>query len=132
MTKEDVYGMIAKRAEALPHLWGENFLNGILNKRIGQYIMKRSYNISDVARFVTEFPIEIDGTMPWANAQVTAGGINTSEFRPDTMESKKMSGLYAAGEVLDIDGDCGGYNLQWAWSSGITAGNSAAEAVDYD
>ena len=55
-------------------------------------------------------------------AQVTAGGIVTSEFDPRTMESRLGSGLFACGEVLDIDGDCGGYNLQWAWSSGRMAG----------
>ena len=60
-------------------------------------------------------------------AQVTAGGILTAEFDPNTMESRKVPGLYACGEVLDIDGDCGGYNLQWAWSSGRLAGRSAAE-----
>ena len=48
----------------------------------------------------------------------------TSEFDPCTMQSKLVKGLYAVGEVLDIDGDCGGYNLQWAWSSGIIAGKS--------
>ena len=56
------------------------------------------------------------------NAQVTAGGILTKDFNPITMESKLVPGLYACGEVLDIDGDCGGYNLQWAWSSGRMAG----------
>ena len=56
------------------------------------------------------------------NAQVTAGGVCTQEFRAETLESKIVPGLYAAGEVLDIDGDCGGYNLQWAWSSGLLAG----------
>ena len=55
-------------------------------------------------------------------AQVTAGGIATEEFDPRTMQSRLVPGLYAAGEVLDIDGDCGGYNLQWAWSSGHLAG----------
>ena len=60
-------------------------------------------------------------------AQVTAGGIVTAEFDPMTMESRLVRGLYACGEVLDIDGDCGGYNLQWAWSSGITAGRCAGE-----
>ena len=55
-------------------------------------------------------------------AQVTAGGIRTSEFRADSMQSRLCRGLYAAGEVLDIDGDCGGYNLQWAWASGRLAG----------
>ena len=55
-------------------------------------------------------------------AQVTAGGILTKEFDSETMESRLVPGLYACGEVLDIDGDCGGYNLQWAWSSGRLAG----------
>ena len=62
-------------------------------------------------------------------AQVTAGGIRTEEFNPHTMESLLMPGLFAAGEVLDIDGDCGGYNLQWAWASGYLAGRSAARKV---
>ena len=56
------------------------------------------------------------------SAQVTAGGILTREFDEKTMESRIVPGLYACGEVLDIDGDCGGYNLQWAWSSGRLAG----------
>ena len=56
------------------------------------------------------------------SAQVTAGGIVTADFNPETMESRLVPGLYACGEVLDIDGDCGGYNLQWAWSSGMMAG----------
>ena len=55
-------------------------------------------------------------------AQVTAGGIRTAEFDPKTLQSRLVPGLYGAGEVLDIDGDCGGYNLQWAWSSGYLAG----------
>ncbi len=58
-------------------------------------------------------------------AQVTAGGIDASEFFPETMESRIVPNLYACGEVLDVDGDCGGYNLQWAWSSGRLAGRSA-------
>jgi predicted flavoprotein YhiN len=58
-------------------------------------------------------------------AQVTAGGIVTADFDAQTMQSKLVPGLYACGEVLDIDGDCGGYNLQWAWSSGRSAGYHA-------
>jgi predicted flavoprotein YhiN len=61
------------------------------------------------------------------SAQVTAGGIRTEDFEDATMESRLVPGLYACGEVLDIDGDCGGFNLQWAWSSGILAGRSASE-----
>jgi predicted flavoprotein YhiN len=62
------------------------------------------------------------GTTGFENAQVTAGGIRTSEFDSHTLESKICPGLYAAGEVLDVDGCCGGYNLQWAWSSGRLSG----------
>lgn len=57
-----------------------------------------------------------------SNAQVTAGGIETADFNSETMESKLIKNLFACGEVLDIDGDCGGYNLQWAWSPGRLAG----------
>ncbi len=63
------------------------------------------------------------------SAQVTAGGICTGEFDPKTMESRLVPGLYACGELLDIDGDCGGYNLQWAWSSGHCAGLSAGKEL---
>ena len=56
------------------------------------------------------------------NAQVTAGGIRTSGFNPETLESWFCPGLFACGELLDVDGDCGGYNLQWAWASGRLAG----------
>ena len=71
--------------------------------------------------------LEITVTEPMGmeHAQVTAGGVSTSEFDPWSMESKLGPGLYTCGEVLDIDGDCGGFNLQWAWSSGLLAGNCA-------
>ena len=58
---------------------------------------------------------------------MTAGGVDTDEICPDTMESKLVPGLFFAGEVMDIDGMCGGYNLQWAWSSGAAAGKGAAD-----
>ena len=61
------------------------------------------------------------------SAQVTAGGIVTSEFEETTMESKRVPGVFACGEVLDIDGACGGFNLQWAWSSGRLAGWAAGK-----
>ena len=67
--------------------------------------------------------------MPFKNAQVTAGGADLSEFNKDTLESKLINGLYACGEILDVDGDCGGFNLQWAWSSGFTAGLNAAKNI---
>ena len=63
---------------------------------------------------------------PFENAQVTAGGVDTRQIDPATMMSRIIPGLYFAGELADVDGMCGGYNLQWAWSSGYLAGSSAA------
>ena len=63
-------------------------------------------------------------------AQATAGGVKCCEFNPETMESRLVDGVYCCGEALDVDGDCGGYNLQWAWSSGRTAGRSIAERIN--
>lgn len=78
-----------------------------------------------LAQIVGDFPFRLTGTMGMDSAQVTAGGICTGEFDPRTLESRLCPGLYACGEVLDIDGACGGYNLQWAWSSGRMAGRNA-------
>ena len=79
-------------------------------------------------RTVTQFETEITGSGDFTQAQVCSGGVDTREVDPDTMESRKVPGLYLAGELLDVDGACGGYNLQWAWSSGWLAGMSAATA----
>ena len=73
------------------------------------------------------FRIEIDGINDFEQAQVCAGGVLTSEVNPQTLESVYADGLYLTGELLDIDGICGGYNLQWAWSTGYVAGKHAAK-----
>ena len=73
------------------------------------------------------FPVEIAGTRPVAEAIITAGGIKTKEVDPKTMESKLVSGLYFAGEILDVDAYTGGFNLQIAWSTGYAAGLAAGE-----
>ena len=75
-----------------------------------------------LCRQVREFTLPVTGTCGFDQAQVTAGGLRTEEFHPETLESRVVPGLYACGEVLDVDGDCGGFNLQWAWSSGHLAG----------
>ena len=78
-------------------------------------------------RNLKAFPIEVTGTRPYAEAIVTAGGVCTKEINPRSMQSKLISGLYFAGEVLDLDAYTGGFNLQIAWSTGRLAGISAAE-----
>ena len=121
LTKEGLANLLKKRREALPHLADESFLYGLLPKLLGREVYKRSKNDRDMARLLHSFPLTVSGVMPWANAQVTAGGISTEEVNAKTMESRLVKGLYLCGEVLDIDGDCGGYNLQWAWSSAFVA-----------
>ncbi len=133
--------MLNDRKLQNPYMTLENFFVGMLNKRVGQVLLKevgiaplsreaQSLTYEEIrlcAKTIKHWKFKISGTMSWNNAQVTKGGVMTRDFNPYTMESKLQSGLYAVGEVLDIDGDCGGYNLQWAWSSGYTAGKAAAE-----
>ena len=89
--------------------------------KVGQIRLKR---LADVIR---NFRVDIIGTKKFDHAQVTAGGVDTSEIVNETLESKLVQGLFFAGEMIDIDGKCGGYNLQWAWSSGYVAGLHAAK-----
>ena len=90
-----------------------------LNKICGKLNKKEIYKIIEILK---EWKFEVIGHNSWQQAQSTAGGIKLSEVNPKTLESLKVKGLYFAGEILDVDGDCGGFNLQWAWSSGYTAG----------
>jgi len=75
-----------------------------------------------IAKQLKEWRVPINGTNSFEQAQVSAGGVAVTEINPHTMESKLVKGLYFTGEIVDVDGTCGGYNLQWAWSSGAVAG----------
>jgi predicted flavoprotein YhiN len=72
-------------------------------------------------------PLSVEATGPIAEATVTRGGVSADEINPKTMESKLCSGLFFAGEVINVDGPCGGFNLQIAFSTGCLAGKMAAE-----
>ena len=124
-----------ERCRRTPNWEAGELLTGILHNRLGKTILKScglpfgetcgsldGQALRRVCHMVKYFALEVRGAMGMDGAQVTAGGIRTAEFRLDTLESRLCRGLYAAGEVLDIDGDCGGYNLQWAWASGRLAG----------
>jgi predicted flavoprotein YhiN len=76
---------------------------------------------------LTAWTLNVKSTLGFDQAQVTCGGAELKDFDPETLESRRAPGLFAAGEVLDVDGDCGGYNLQWAWSSGRLAGLHAGK-----
>lgn len=90
-----------------------------LNKLCSHLNKKEIFKIIDILK---EWKFEVSGHNSWQQAQTTAGGIKLTQINPKTLESLKVKGLYFAGEILDVDGDCGGFNLQWAWSSGYTAG----------
>lgn len=91
--------------------------NSLSSKLTDKDIQSLSKNLKDLSFFITK-------TKSWKNSQVTFGGIKTEEIHEKTMESKIIKNLFFAGEIIDISGDCGGYNLQWAWSSGYIAGRS--------
>lgn len=124
--------LLRRKSTNLP---ASELLTGILHNRLGR-VLTRAVGISgngpirelsgseleQVAHAVKGFDVPLTEPMGMDCAQVTAGGIVTGEFDEKTMESRLVQGLYACGEVLDVDGDCGGYNLQWAWSSGRLAG----------
>lgn len=83
--------------------------------------------LQNILSALKNFQLEVTGTKSYDIAQICAGGVDCSELFPETLESRLHKGLYFAGEILDVDGPCGGYNLQWAWTSGYLAGKSAAK-----
>ncbi len=121
----------------------QELLGGITNKKLGVLLCKLSgirpsepagnispSQIDALVNHFKHFETVITATMDYDNAQTTAGGIYVSDINPETMESKLQDGIYFAGEMIDVDGKCGGYNLQWAWSTGYIAGLSAAGGKD--
>ena len=138
ISSEELHEELCRRRQT--NLPAQELLTGVLHNRLGRVVAKAaglSLNglVSDltdlelqaVCTAVKSFEVPLTEPMGMESAQVTAGGIVTADFDPNTMESKLVPGLYACGEVLDVDGDCGGYNLQWAWSSGRCAGFHAGK-----
>lgn len=137
--EETLEGLLAERARLLESRSLSYFLNGTLHKKLipvvlaalsldgsGKVSELRREDITKIVRLLKGWRIPVTGTKGWKEAQVTAGGIDLSEVDPHTMESRLVKNLYFAGELLNVDEKCGGYNLQWAWTSGRIAGKSAA------
>ncbi len=116
----------------------EQLFVGWLNKKVSVAIIKAA-NVGKLSRLTQDleypdvlalattlknFSFEVSGTRPFKFAQATIGGVSLKNVDLSTMKSKLVNNLYIAGEILDVDGDCGGYNLQWAWSTGMLAANS--------
>jgi predicted Rossmann fold flavoprotein len=131
--------LLRRRKEQYPELPASEMLTGMLHNRLGRMLVRqaglnaalplRALGENDLKRLASvllDLRLPVRGTEDFDHAQVTAGGIKTGGFNPETLESWFMPGLFVCGEVLDVDGDCGGYNLQWAWSSGRLAGRLGA------
>ncbi|AFM01685.1 MULTISPECIES: NAD(P)/FAD-dependent oxidoreductase [Desulfitobacterium] len=139
-SRERLDQYLRKRWEDSPEKSVHFSFVGFINKQLVPVVLKQ-VGIEDINKPVSaltsrekegilhllqDWRFQVTGTNSWTAAQVTAGGVDVRDINPGTMESKLVPGLYFAGEILDIDGDCGGYNLQWAWSSGYVAGKNAA------
>ncbi|MBQ8558889.1 MAG: NAD(P)/FAD-dependent oxidoreductase [Tyzzerella sp.] len=142
MTKEELNGFIQKRRESQSYKTAEDFFVGMFHKKlIGMFLKMARISPNQVVETISakqweqllvlfkEFQVEIEGTNSFEQAQICAGGVRTTEVNPETMESIYADGFYLIGELLDIDGICGGYNLQWAWATGYIAGENAAKNV---
>ena len=120
---------LTARLAAQARLRGESELfTGIFHRRVGEAILRRtgSREPSALAKTVKDYRLTVLGPGDVQNAQVTRGGADVKGFDPLTLESRRIPGLYCVGEALDVDGRCGGYNLHWAFASGLAAGRSAA------
>lgn len=128
---------LERRLKRIPNSTIEEAMVGLLNNKLMFILIKESNipvdmpcmkvskgKIKELASMLKCFSIPIAGTNTFEQAQVCAGGVDTREVNYSTMESKLVKGLYMCGEILDVDGTCGGYNLQWAWTSGAIAGRS--------
>ncbi len=131
--------LLLERVTMMSYKTIQDNMIGLINKRLIPVIIKeskiplskKSAEISKQERCrllktLKRLELTITGTHQWNQSQVTAGGVRTDEVDERTMMSKRVPNLFFAGELLDIDGDCGGYNLQWAWSSGMLAGRSSS------
>ena len=134
-TREETLALLRARREAFPQLAAGEMLTGMLHNRLGRMLVKHAgldaltplerlteRELAALTRSLLSFSLPVRGTEDFDHAQVTAGGLRTADFDPATLQSRLLPGLFACGEVLDVDGDCGGFNLQWAWSSGRLAG----------
>lgn len=120
----------------------EELLTGIFQRNLAAYLTKRALgkpltekisslrenDLRQVAQLIKSLDFDVTGTSSWKDAQVTSGGIS-GDCVDERLQLKREKGIFLCGEILDIDGDCGGYNLQWAWSSGIYAGRNCADSL---
>ena len=139
-SSEEMFKLLKDQRKYLHDRNAGDFLNGLFNKKLAMLFLKTSWikadqkvseipdrKLAELCDVIKDASFEVTGTNSYDKAQVCMGGVSLREVDAETMESRLVPGLYFAGEILDVDGICGGYNLQWAWSSGHLAGVSAAK-----
>ena len=136
----DLIAALRAKAERYPQMCAEDLLRGIVHSSVGKAALRRCnialgeraedvvQKLPYLAGMLQFFTVKVTGTDGFANAQVTKGGVFMEELT-ERLESKKAKGLFIVGELCDVDGECGGYNLQWAFSSGACAADTIAEAL---
>lgn len=140
-TKEQTNAFLRARAKTRPDKSAEMFLIGLFHKKLCDLWIRLSEiprqrkageltedEIARLTDLIKEFRVRVRETNPYDKAQVCCGGVDTREVNPETLESVYVPGVYFAGEILDVDGMCGGYNLTFAWASGYVAGKAASGA----
>lgn len=139
MNKDEFLSFLQERITLCPHKTLDEFFTGIFPKKLCELWIRlsrlpkemRVFDLSGeqlekLVLLIQHLRTHITETNAFEQAQICCGGVDTTEINPDTLESNYVPGIYFAGELLDVDGICGGYNLQWAWSSGYVAGKEAA------
>jgi predicted Rossmann fold flavoprotein len=140
---EDVVHMILRRQESFPNRSIVGALSGMINSKIVEVILKRHNldgrvlisslqrnKVETIAMELKSFSVNISGTMGFDFAQVTHGGIKLNSLSHLTMRLKSNKHIFLCGEILNVDGPCGGYNLQWAWTSGILAAKGVIKSIE--
>jgi predicted Rossmann fold flavoprotein len=137
-TRGELEALLSARAQTLGWRTAETFFDGLLHHRVGQVVLVAAgiepgasaseLPVARLAELLKDFRLDVVGGPEAKAAQVTRGGVPVGEVDPVTLESRLVPGLFVAGEVFDVDGRCGGFNLHWAWASGLVAGQGAARA----
>lgn len=142
MNEEEIMCYLKGIGKSFPNRSIGDLLVGLLNMKIGEVLLKslgfnlagkisslKDEGIDLISKTIKKWCFKVKSLPDWSKAQVTAGGVPLNEIDIKTCESKKAKGLYICGEILDVHGDCGGYNLHFAWATGIIAGESSAKII---
>lgn len=126
LTKEELVKLLLDRQQVGSYKNPQELLIGLLPRKMIDALVKKTYEPEKIAERLKDWQVPVKGAYALRQAQICSGGVDLRELT-DQLESRLHPGIYFTGEVIDVDGPCGGYNLQWAWSSGAVAGRAAAE-----